>query len=159
MSINVEYINPFISAAQTVLKDFCNIETSMGKPYLKQAAYEGNILTVIIGVTGELKGQVLINMRAETACNIASHMMMGMPVPELNDMAKSAVSELSNMILGNAATIFSTNNITLDITPPSLVLGDNMVFSVSDSKTICVPLNAPEDGNTLIEINIALKDK
>jgi chemotaxis protein CheX len=41
--INVEYINPFISAAQTVLKDFSQIESSMGKPYLKQATYEGDI--------------------------------------------------------------------------------------------------------------------
>lgn len=158
MSINVEYINPFISAAQSVLKDLCHIETTMGKPYLKQAEYEGNILTIIIGITGELRGQVLITMKSETACDIASHMMMGMPVPSLNDMAKSAVSELANMILGNAATIFSTKNITLDITPPSLVLGDNMTMSVSDSKTICVPLNFNESEMT-IEINIAIKNK
>lgn len=153
--INVEYINPFISAAQTVIRDFCQINTTMGKPYLKQAAYEGDILAIIIGVTGVLKGQVLITMEASTACDIASKMMMGMPVPELNDMAKSAVSEMGNMILGNAATIFSTKNIPIDITPPSLCQGNNMVFSVSDSKTICVPLNFEDK---VIELNIALRD-
>ena len=157
MSINVEYINPFINAAQSVLRDFCHIETTMGKPYLKQAEYEGSVLTIIIGITGELKGQVLFTMSKATACDIASHMMMGMPVPELNDMAKSAVSELANMILGNAATIFSTNNITLDITPPSVVLGENMVMTVSNSKTICVPLNFAES-DVSVEINIALKE-
>lgn len=154
-NVNVEYINPFISAAQTVMKDFCQIETTMGKPYLKQASYEGEILAIIIGLTGVLKGQVILTMKSKTACNIASKMMMGMPVPELNDMAKSAVSELSNMVLGNAATIFSTKNIALDITPPTVTLGQNLSFSVSDSKTICVPLNFDDDS---IEINIALKE-
>lgn len=153
-NINVEYINPFISAAQSVLKDFCHIEASLGKPYMKQAAYEGDLLAVLVGVTGVLRGQVIFTMESVTACDIASHMMMGMPVPELNDMAKSAVSELSNMILGNAATIFSTKNIALDITPPTLTQGTNLSFSVSDSKTICVPLNY--EGHSL-EINIAIK--
>lgn len=153
--INVEYINPFISAAQTVLKDFCSIEATMGKPYLKQAYYEGSMLAVIIGITGVLRGQVILTMDTSTACKIASHMMMGMPVPELNDMAKSAVSELCNMILGNTATIFSTKNIALDITPPTITLGTNLSFSVSDSKTICIPLNFDD---TSLEINVALKD-
>lgn len=154
-TINVEYINPFISAAQTVLRDFCQIDSTIGKPYLKQAYYEGDMLAVIIGVTGVLRGQVILTMETQTACNIASKMMMGMPVPELNDMAKSAVSELCNMILGNAATIFSTKSIALDITPPTITLGTNLSFSVSDSKTICVPLDF-EQGS--LEINIAIKD-
>jgi len=154
-NINVEYINPFISAAQTVLKDFCHIESTMGRPYLKQATYEGDILAVIIGITGVLRGQVILTMENRTACDIASHMMMGMPVPELNDMAKSAVSELSNMILGNTATIFSTKNIALDITPPTVTQGTNLSFSVSDSKTICVPLEY--EGHSF-EINIAIRE-
>lgn len=155
MSINVEYINPFISAAQTVMKDFCSMESTMGKPYLKQASYDGEVLAVLIGITGVLRGQVILTMDQPVACSIASSMMMGMPVPELNDMAKSAVSELSNMILGNAATIFSTKNIAIDITPPTMTMGSNLSFSVSDSKTICVPLKF-DTGE--MEINIAIKE-
>jgi len=156
MSVNVEMINPFISAAQSVLKDMAQMSTKMGSPYLKSPEYEGDMITIIIGITGEMKGQVILSLKKEVACQIASQMMMGMPVPELNDMAKSAVSELSNMILGNAATIFSTKGISVDITPPNVVMGSNLSFTVSDAKTICVPLNA-EDGVTLIELNIAMK--
>jgi len=156
MAVNVDMINPFIGAAQSVLKDMAQISTKMGKPYLKNPEYEGNMITVIVGITGEMRGQVILSLTEEVACQIASHMMMGMPVPELNDMAKSAVSELCNMILGNAATIFSTKGISVDITPPNLVMGSNLSFSVSDAKTICVPLNN-EDGTTLIELNIAMK--
>lgn len=156
MSVSVELINPFISAAQSVLRDLSQLSTKMGKPYLKNPEYEGEIVSVIVGVTGELRGQVIFSLENPQACMIASHMMMGMPVPELNDMARSAVSEMANMILGNAATIFSTKGITVDITPPNLVMGSNMSFTVSDSKTICVPLEL-EDGSSLLELNIAIK--
>ncbi|PKM49525.1 MAG: chemotaxis protein CheX [Firmicutes bacterium HGW-Firmicutes-7] len=155
--VNVEYINPFIEAAQTVIRDFCHIEAKVGKPFLTQATYEGSTLMVIVGITGDLRGQVLINMSSEVACSLASHMMMGMPVNELNDMAKSAISELANMILGNAATLFSKKAINLDITPPSVCAGMNLSISVSDSKTICIPLLF--DDNQSIEINVAIKDK
>jgi chemotaxis protein CheX len=156
MSVSVELINPFISAAQSVLRDLAQINTKMGKPYLKKPEYEGQVVSIIVGITGELRGQVILTLDERTACDIASHMMMGMPVPELNDMSRSAVSELSNMILGNAATIFSTKGITVDITPPNLCVGSNMSFTVSDSKTICVPIDR-EDGSSLMELNIAMK--
>lgn len=156
MSVSVELINPFISSAQSVLRDIAQISTKMGKPYLKTPEYEGAVITIIVGITGEMRGQVILSLDEKVACKIASAMMMGMPVPELNDMAKSAVSELANMILGNAATIFSTKGISVDITPPNLVMGSNMSFSVSDAKTVCVPLN-DENDETLIELNIAMK--
>ena len=156
MSVSVEMINPFISAAQSVLRDMAQMSTKTGKPYLKNPEYEGHVISIIVGITGEMRGQVILSLEEPIACQIASAMMMGMPVTELNDMAKSAVSELSNMILGNAATIFSTKGISVDITPPNLVSGSNLSFTVSDSKTICVPLNDDED-NTIIELNIAIK--
>ena len=73
---------------------------------MKKTEYEGDIIAVIIGITGEMHGQVILSLKEDVACNIASHMLKGLPVPVFNDMAKSAVSELANMILGNAATIF-----------------------------------------------------
>ncbi len=154
---NVEYINPFISAAKSVLKDFCNIEAQMGKPYITKSIFEGDKFIIIVGITGQLTGQVILSMADETACDIASHMMMGMPVPELNDMASSAISELANMILGNTATVFSTMDTLIDITPPSVLVGKDMTITVSDSRTICVPLTYGDAGHAL-ELNIALKD-
>ena len=126
----------------------------MEKPYLKKSVYEGNALVIIIGVTGNMKGQVILSLNIPSACLIASKMMMGMPVTELNDMAKSAISELSNMILGNAATVFSKKGLSLDITPPSVCLGDNLDISVSNTTNICVPLKFLDDN--VLEINIAI---
>ncbi|TCT12178.1 chemotaxis protein CheX [Natranaerovirga pectinivora] len=152
--MNVNYINSFLSAATSVLRDVCQIETKVGKPYLKDPIYAKDTLVIIIGVTGAIKGSVLISVDEEVCCDIASKMMMGMPVNELNDMARSAISELSNMILGNAATVFSTEGINIDITPPSICFG-SMSISSSEVKNICVPLTY-EDKE--INFNISVKD-
>lgn len=153
---NVEYINPFLSAAQSIMKDLCQIEAQMGKPYITKTIFEGEKFVIMVGITGQLTGQVIFSMSNSTACDIASHMMMGMPVPELNDMATSAISELSNMVLGNAATIFSTKGVLIDITPPSVLMGTDMEITVSDSKTICVPLTY-DGGEKAFELNIAVR--
>lgn len=55
---------------------------------------------------GEMKGQVILAIRENNAKDIASRMMFGMPVNELDEMASSALNELGNMIMGNTATIF-----------------------------------------------------
>ena len=44
-------------------------------------------------------------MDKPVALQIASAMMMGMTITELDEMSKSAIAESANMILGNAATL------------------------------------------------------
>ncbi len=154
-TVNVEYINPFIEASKNILKDVCQISIQLDKPYLKEPKYKGNFILIIIGVTGEIRGQVVISLKEETGCLLASKMMMGMSVPELNDMAKSAISELANIVLGNAATLFSKKGISLDITPPSICLGDNISISVNHTPSICIPLAIDE--NNKIELNVAIE--
>lgn len=154
VAFNVEHINPFLLAATKVLKDMCGIDTKVGKPFLKDTDFTDDTLVIMIGVTGEMKGQVLIAFENSVACDIASKMMMGMPVNEMDELATSAICELGNMILGNTATIFSTKGIEIDITPPTICKG-NMSFSNNYSQNICVPLLV--NSNMKIEINVSIK--
>ncbi|MGN0318650.1 MAG: chemotaxis protein CheX [Lachnospira sp.] len=153
--INVECINPFLMAAMSIMHDACQIEMKVGKPYVRNTDFEADSVIIMIGVTGEMRGQVIISITLQNACDIASRMMMGMPVPELDDMALSAISELGNMIMGNAATILSTKGIGIDITPPTLGRGE-IKFTQMYTKNVCIPLSV--DGNILMELNIAVKN-
>lgn len=150
--INAEHINPFLISATKIFKDMCSVETRIGKPYIKNTEFTDDTLVILIGITGAIRGQVMIAITNKTACNLASKMMM-MPVEKMDDLSTSAIGELGNMILGNAATIFSTKGIKIDITPPTLCMGD-VSFSNSYTQNICVPLLL-EDNNA-IEINVAV---
>ena len=151
--MNAKYINPFIEASRSVLKTAANMDISVGKIYLKTSPYSSDTVAIIIGLMGNLKGQVIISMNKLIACKIASSMMMGMPVAELDEVSKSAITEAANMILGNAATLLYNQSIKIDITPPSLLMADNMQISTPKMKTICVPLVISSGGT--IELDIA----
>jgi len=155
VNMNVEYLNPIIKASSFVLQQTCSIETKIGKPYLTQTEYDDAVFVVLLGITGQLHGQVLMAMGIETACSIASKMMMGMPVPELNDMAKSALGELMNMMMGNAMTYFSEKDIILDITPPTIFVSNKLSLNVGDSTMVGIPLDTNEG---IIELNVAIKE-
>ena len=152
-TINVNHINPFLIATSKILKEMCSIETKVGKPFIRDPIFLDNTLLIIIGFTGKMKGQVMISFENQIALDVASKMIM-MPITEMDDFAKSAISELGNMILGNAATIFSTQGTEIDITPPTIGTG-TMSFSHSYTKNICIPFEY-EDGKK-IDINIAIK--
>jgi len=154
--MNVEYINPFIEASQTVLKQMINIDVKLGNVYIKNAPYKSDTIVIIIGLTGKIRGQVVFSMGKQVALKVASCMMFGMEVTELDEISKSAISELTNMILGNTATILYNKGIGIEITPPSFLMGDNMVISPSKMKTICVPLILGDMG--VMDIDISVMD-
>ena len=150
--MNADHINPFLVAATEVLKNMCFVDVAIGKPFLKDTKFTHDSLIIMIGVTGEMRGQVMIVFENIVACDIASKMCM-MPVTELNDLSVSAICELGNMIMGNAATLFSTKGIGVDITPPTTCSGD-VEFTTGFAKNICIPLTYED--NKVIEVNIAL---
>ncbi len=154
--MNIEYINPFIEASQTVLKQVANVDAKLGKVFLKSAPYMGESVLIIVGITGKIRGQAIFTMNKNVAYKIASAMMFGMPVDELNEISKSALSELTNMILGNTATILYNKGIGIEITPPSLLFGENLQITPSKMKTICIPLYLSD--NEILEIDISVED-
>jgi chemotaxis protein CheX len=151
--MNAEHINPFLIAATKILKDMCFIDVTIGKPYIKNTEFTNNTLVIMIGVTGEMRGQVMIAFENNVACDIASKMCM-MPITVMDELSTSAICELGNMIMGNTATVFSTKGVGIDITPPTICSG-NVAFTNNFTKNICIPL--VYDNDKTIEFNLAMK--
>lgn len=137
--LDVKHINPFLQSTITIFESAAQMKLTLGKPSVAALDFPDHIFALQVGVTGDLKGQILLVMTVDNAKMIASKMMFGMPVSELDDMASSALSELSNMIMGNTATLFSTQDIRIDITPPLAMLGARLHFT-SDVQALKVPL-------------------
>lgn len=152
--MNIEYINPFIEASQTVLKQIASIEARLGKVYLKTSPYKSEDIIIMVGLTGKIRGQAIFSMSRDYGMKIASCMMMGMQVTEFDEISKSAISELANMIMGNAATLLYNRGINIDITPPSLLMGENMQITPNRMKTICIPLLISEKDHIDLDISI-----
>ena len=152
-ALDVNNINPFLQSTISVFETVTQLKLTVGKPSLAEFSFANPTYTITVGVVGQMKGQAVLTMELEHAKDIASKMMFGMPIAELDEMACSALNELSNMIMGNTATIFSTQGKLIDITPPISMVGTDLQIK-SDIDPICVPLLL--DGNEYIKLYICV---
>lgn len=146
-------INPFIDAIMTIMPQLGFENIVKGKLSVGDQFVESKGITILVGLTDQLRGNIAYNMTEGTAMQIASKMMMGMPVASLDDLAQSAISELTNMVTGNAATSFEKEGLRVDISPPSLVVGEKFRVKVSSTKFIIVEMVVD---SLVIELNIGL---
>lgn len=153
--MKAEYINPFIQASQSVIKSLINADVQLEKIFLKTNSFSVSDVVILIGVVGRMRGQVCFELSLETAKQIASAMMGGVEIKILDELGKSAIAEMGNVILGNASTIFSKNNIQIDITPPTVLTGDKIEIS-NKTKTIGIPLNVVGFGK--LNINVTAEE-
>lgn len=148
--MKAEHINPFIISVCKIMKDMCMLDLKIGKPSVRQIAYLEDASLIKLGLVGNLTGEVLLNLDHQTALGVVSKMMMA-PVDTIDAIGESAISELGNMIAGNAATVFANNNIIIDITTPSYSLGSN--YQESGRTMFSVPFSS-EIGNLSIDVFI-----
>lgn len=139
-ALDVKHINPFLQATLNIMENIAGMKLSVGKPSVAKLEFQNETFILQVGVTGELKGQVLLVLTDESAKSIASKMMMGMPVETLDEMSTSALCELSNMVMGSTATLFSTQKIAMDITPPIALHGSNMKLQ-TDVQALRIPMS------------------
>lgn len=107
-------------------------------------------LTAVIGVSGNLQGNVLYGFSNGSAYEVVS-VMMGENVTELDEIALSALGEIANMITGNASTILSSQGYTCDISPPVIVEPAGSRFTTTGGQAILVRFSSD-----LGELNIRI---
>ena len=110
-------------------------------------------VSVIVGFTKQIRGNVVYNMTEDTAKFIASTMMMGMPVENFDEMAQSAISELSNMLTANTATHIAGLGLEVDISTPSLSIGEDFQIKISSDGYLAVDMDL---GGHIVELDISV---
>jgi len=155
-ALDVNNINPFLQSTISVFESVTQMKLTVGKPAMADFSFQLPTYTITVGVVGQMKGQAVLAMSVDNAKEIASKMMFGMPIAELDEMACSALNELSNMIMGNTATVFSTQGKIIDITPPISMIGTNLQIK-SDIDPIAVPLML--DGAEFLKLYICVYEE
>lgn len=104
-------------------------------------------ISVLIGVTGQLKGNIVIHSTAQSFRQIP--LSMGMDLDD--EMLLSFISELGNMLSGSFASSLSEDGVIVDISPPNLIKGNCSMVGYQDSVALEVQFN---DGSLHILMNL-----
>jgi chemotaxis protein CheX len=153
--VDVKNVNPFVESFAEIMPQlgFGNVQKGILSVKGQELVNSGVI--IIIGIVGAIRGNVVYAITQENAKKIASTMMMGMPVYELDEIPMSAIGELANMLTATAATCFSNLGVSIDISSPAILHGENMSAKMSSSQVLCIQLFADD---IPIEINIAFEN-
>ena len=152
--MNIEFINPFVEASYEILKEVLQVDIRREDIYLKDRITEIQGVSALIGLLGCAEGRLLLDMNTDTAIKICS-MMTGETYTTVDEMVINSITELANMITANAVTKLHNRGYNLNLTPPSIIKGNNVEIADKDLETLVVPLQLPFGK---VEINIALKE-
>lgn len=97
---------------------------------------------ILIGLTLDIRGSIAYGMSPSTAINIASTMMGGMEIAELDDMSRSAICEFANMAAGACVTSLP-QAMKVDITPPTMVIGTRMALMMGFYDVLLTNVTTP----------------
>ena len=151
--MDAKLVNPFVNAFTAVMPQMGFQEPKRTKLYMREKNTVSLGVSVVVGFTKQVRGNVVYNMSEDTAKFIASTMMMGMPIEAFDAMAQSAISEMSNMLTANAATNLTGMGLEVDISTPSLSVGEKFQVKISDGQYITVEMDL---GGHVVEIDIAV---
>ena len=152
--MRIDYIEPFVESAIEILNSTVSNDIKKGELALRVNVQPMLGLALLVGLTGEVTGRVIIDMPQILGLKIAS-IMNEEDFKEFDEMTNATLTELANMIVGNAVTKLHERGYTFDLTPPAIFLGDNMRIADNKIESLVVPLELLE---SKMEINVALKE-
>lgn len=145
--MDVRIINPFIVSAVSIFREMANLELEKGKPESVGGRKLISGYGVVIGMVGGVNGQVFYEFPLAFARSVTEILNGKKRVDyetdaDFNDILESTLNELGNIISGKAVTILSSENIDVDITPPSIIRGTDVQVISKNMTTITVPFQS-----------------
>jgi chemotaxis protein CheX len=151
-SLDAKFINPFLIAFTGVMPQVGFVNIVRGKICSKEQFVDSLGVSVQVGVKSQSDGNIVFNMSEQTAKKISSVMMMGTVINTIDDMAKSAVCEVFNMVVSHASTSLNKEGFMVKVNPP-IFLQDNTKIQVCNSTYIAIEMIVD---NCPVEMSIGL---
>jgi len=93
--VEADFINPFITAMYDTMRSMGERSSRKGDAALVRTEVFNHDLLIAMRVDGTINGFVIIGMSGETARKMVSVFLFGIPIVELDEMARNAVREFS----------------------------------------------------------------
>lgn len=161
VSLNVAFINPFLSATQKTLEVQCNTKVTVLKPHIKKSQLENvRIASVLTLISNTFSGSVVLCFPEPVFLKIYEN-MFGETAKEITPEIQDAAGELLNIIYGLAKIELNPAGYDFKKALPTVLAGDQIRVRQPGLKpTVVVPFSIDEGIFHLeIEFDTTLEDK
>ena len=151
--MKMELIQPFINAADAVLSQTLQCPTRIGDVAMEEEAYRRKGMAATVVIQGDIEGRVIFDIEAPTATKVASA-LAGAELQENDELVRETVSELANLVIGNAVTTLNDQGFRFKINPPEVHSADQGMKSTEDTEALVMAFDTPAG---CVYMNIAMR--
>ena len=150
--MDASYITPFVKSIQNVFSTMLQLPVTVADPAIKQGNAPSHDVSGIIGMSGDVKGSVVLSFKLDAAESIVA-LFCGERLEATESDFADAIGELVNMVSGGAKALFPDTN-RVSISCPSVIVGESHgVCLPSDIPCVMIPCST-DCGEFVIEVAI-----
>jgi chemotaxis protein CheX len=153
--LDTKFINLFLNSIETTFIKVFQCDLTLSQIYFMKDQLSEDNVAVMTGVIGNnYTGMVVYRMHNETAQRMIDFLNPDEIDSSNRIMTYESLGEIINIISGNTMTRFSENNLSLNITTPSIIAGDTFELFTLNQITLSADMLSPFG---TVEIDLAIK--
>jgi chemotaxis protein CheX len=134
------YVESFVEVTVNTLKEFVGVDVSPKHPHFldPEKGFEWDI-SAVIGLSGVVKGAVIISMKTELAIKLTD-ILTGSEHSEIDADVVDAIGEINNIIAGNIKPKVP-NGEKIVISIPTIIKGKehSIAWPSKQTRILCIP--------------------
>jgi len=103
-----------------------------------------NQVNILIGLSGGIKGNLVMSFKKTYAFKLVSKMMGDLEVNAFSDFVKSALGKVANMVVVSAINKLE-HSVDINLSPPTIVVGERIFLNISRVKSNKLTFKAGDD--------------
>jgi len=157
-TIDVNLLNPFISAALDCLRQMAGAKPERKRVFVKTDPTMHGDICGIIGMTNGITGSCVVSFPDPLARRIVARLLSENEDTISPAMVEDGIGEVANMVAGGAKRLFANTPYRFDITIPTVVHGEPVkLFNPADTVSIACEFTADPTWPGTFLIEVALK--
>lgn len=147
-----DYVDPFVRKVEGVLSSALSTEVRRGELALKAHGPVRSDVAIGVRIEDDSEGGITLSMNDDTARWICS-VLSGEEYPLLTPQGMDVLSELANMIAGNAVSALNDEGFDFTVQPPRVLNAADSGVRHPPAEALSVPLLT---GHGEVTVNIVL---
>jgi chemotaxis protein CheX len=154
-----DYVEPFVEVTVATFREFVGVEVSPRHPHFLDPDKEFDWdISAIIGLSGMVKGAIIISMKTELAVKLTD-LLAGPGHTKIDADVVDAIGEINNIIAGNIKPKVP-NGEKIVISIPTIVKGKehSVTWPSKMTRILCIPHKAFDDDIFHLMVAIELEE-
>jgi len=151
-----DYVEPFVEVTINTFKEFVGADVTPRHPFFldPDKEFEWDI-SAVIGLSGVVKGAVIISMKAELAIKLTD-LLAGEGHKDIDADVVDAIGEINNIIAGNIKPKVP-NGDRIVISIPTIIKGKehSIAWPSKQTRILCIPHKAFD--NDIFHLMVAIE--